>query len=314
MTCAIRWNTLSIDEWEERFSRIPRSNILQSYGYARAHAPLARQKPRWGVIEIDGREAGLVQIFEAGILFNMIHAVILDRGPVWFDGFGNAMHVKRFFETFNREFPMRLGRRRRVLPEVADGPAARKMISQYGLTRLERDGYETYWLDLTQDEETLRANLKSNWRNKLNKPEKAGLGILWGGDKGHLSNMIGLYAADKSARGYNGPSPDFLHKYADVLARKGELYAAAATLDGDPIAFVFIASHGRSATYVAGWTTDAGRDTSAHHFLLWEAVKRLKDAGIRELDLGGINGETEGIRSFKEGMGGSHYRTVGHYS
>ena len=62
MTCVIKWNTLSIEEWEKKFSRLPRSNILQSYTYARVVCPLQKQKARWGVIEIDGIEAGLVQI------------------------------------------------------------------------------------------------------------------------------------------------------------------------------------------------------------------------------------------------------------
>ena len=40
----------------------------------------------------------------------------------------------------------------------------------------------------------------------------------------------------------------------------------------------------------------------------------LKDKGIKELDLGGVNDETAaGIKTFKEGVGGTLVRTVGHY-
>lgn len=313
MTCVIKWNTLSIEEWEKKFSRLPRSNVLQSYTYARVVCPLQKQKARWGVIEIDGIEAGLVQILEAGILWNRFHAVIVDRGPLWFEGFGTALHVKRFFDELNRQFPNRWGRKRRFLPETEDGPTAQKLITQTGLN-FHAKGYETLWLDLTASEEELRANLKSNWRNKLNKAEKAGLSIEWDINGSDLSWMIGIYAGDKAVRNYGGPTPEFLRKYAPLLIAKGDLMIGRALQNGQAIAFVLLVCHGRSATYLAGWSSPEGREVAAHHLLLWEGVRVLKQKGIKELDLGGINDDgAEGIKTFKEGLGGKILRTVGHY-
>lgn len=313
MICAIKWNTQSIEEWERKFSQLPRSNILQSYIYALAACPLQKQKARWGLIEIDGREAGLVQIFEAGILWNRIHAIIIDRGPLWFEGFGNAMQVKCFFDELNRQFPKRWGRKRRILPETEDGPTAAKMISQTGLEFFGK-GYETIWLDLTPDSETLRANMKSNWRNKLSKAERAGFGIEWDDTGTHLNWLTGIYAADKEVRGYAGPSPELLRRYGPLLAAKGDILIGRAIHENTPIAFVFFAMHGRSATYLAGWSSEEGREVAAHHRLLWEGALVLKQKGIKELDLGGINDDSaEGIKTFKEGFGGRNVRYVGHY-
>ncbi len=313
MSCVIKWNTQSIDEWERRFSRVPRSNLLQSYTYAQVTGPLQKQTPRWGLIEIDGQEAGIVQMFEAGILWNRFHAVILDRGPLWFEGFGTALHVKRFFDELNKQLPQRWGRKRRILPETEDGPTAHKLISQTGLHFFGR-GYETIWLDLTPDVETLRANLKSNWRNKLGKAEKAGITIDWDMGGIHLSWLTGIYAADKSLRAYGGPTPAFLRKYGPLLAAKGDLLVGRALKGNDPIAFVLFAGHGRSATYLAGWSSVDGRENAAHHLLLWQGALVLKEKGIKELDLGGINDESaEGIKIFKEGLGGRNVRYVGHY-
>ncbi len=314
MQCAIKWNTLSIEEWENKFSRLPKSNILQSYTYARAICPIQKQKARWGVIEIDDVEAGLVQIFEAGILWNRIHAVAVDRGPLWFEGFGNAMHVKVFFDELNKQFPQRWGRKRRIIPETEDGITAQKMIGQTGLNFFAK-GYQTIWLDLTPSLEELRANLKSNWRNKLNKSEKSCLHVEWDPTGTHLSWLIGIYAADKAIREYGGPSPEFLRKYAPLLAAKGDLLIGRSMKDGEAVAFVLLVTHGRSATYLCGWSSDTGRETAAHHLLLWEALSVLKQKGIKELDLGGVNDESaEGIKTFKQGLGGKILRTVGHYT
>ncbi len=312
MSCTINYNTQSIDQWESKFSTITRSNILQSYTYARARCPIAKQRARWGLIQIDGRDAGLVQIFEVGFLG--LHALMLDRGPLWFDGFGNAMHVKRFFEEFNRQFPKRFGRKRRILPEIEDGPSAQKMITQWGFNRLPSNGYETFWVDLTQDHETLRANLKSNWRNKLNKAEKSGIEIEWDVEGTHLPWLLGIYATDKALRDYGGPSADFLKSYVPMLAQQNNLLLGRAMKDGVPIAFSLFALHGRSATYLVGWSSEDGRETAAHQLCLWMAMMALKNRGIKELDLGGVNDETAaGIKTFKEGVGGRFMRTVGHY-
>lgn len=314
MTLSIDWNTLSTEAWEELFSRIPRSNILQSYTYARAYCPLEKQRARWGLISIDGKEAGLVQIFEAGIVWNLFHAVILDRGPLWFEGFGHAMHSKWFFEVFHKQFPPRFGRKRRMLPEIEDGPAAQKLLEQTGLVRAGK-GYETIWLDLTPDLETLRANLKPNWRNKLNKGEKSELEISEAADVNTLSWVTGIYAGDKTAREYGGPSPAFLRAYLPLLAQGGDLLVFRAMKNENPVAFTVFACHGRSGTYFIGWSSDEGRDTAAHQRLLWEGVKMLQQKGIKELDLGGINDDgAEGIKIFKEGLGGRSVRFVGLYS
>ena len=316
MICAINWNTLSIDQWEEKFSHIPYSNFLQSYDYAKAACPLQRQKARWGLITIDGREAGLVQLFEAGLLWNMIHAIIVDRGPLWFEGFGNAVHVKLFFDELNKQFPARLGRRRRFLPETEDGPTAQKLIAQTGLQRMEgRLGYETIWLDLTKDEESLRADLKSNWRNKLNKAEKSGVTINWDDTGREALWATAVYAGDKAARAYGGPKPELLRNYATILAPKRAMLVGRAMKDGQAIAFVILVMHGRSATYMVGWSSPEGREIAAHHLLLWNGMLLLKQNGIREFDLGGTNDEgAAGVKTFKEGLGGRAVRYVGHYA
>lgn len=313
MTLTIDWNTQSIDEWEQNFSAVPYSNILQSYTYARAAAPFLQQKPRWGLIKIQGKPAGLVQIFEAGILWNALHAVMIDRGPLWFDGFGSALHVKLFFDEINRQFPQRFGRRRRFLPETEDGPTAQKLIEQTGLKRV-GTGYETIWVDLMPSEEELRANLKSNWRNKLNKAEKSALVVEWDEKGALLEWASSVYAFDKTARDYGGISPKLFLAYGKILENQGDIIIGCASLNGEPVALSVCVRHGRSATYLIGWASETGKDVAAPTFLLWQSAVQLKNKGVKEFDLGGINEQdAQGIKSFKEGMGGRIVRCVGRY-
>jgi hypothetical protein len=313
--CEIRWNALSLEEWQARFDKITRSTILQSYSYAQAAVPTEKVRARWGLIIINGQEAGLVQLMEAGIFFNLFHAVIIDRGPLWFDGFGGALHTKIFFDEINKQFPKRLGRKRRFIPEIEGGAAAEGILKQCGLVkRTDQSPYQTLWWDLQQDGETARAKLKNGWHGSLKKAERAGLEIEWDRDGIFYPWLRDLYARDKQKRGYGGPSPKLLDNLARFSTQENPMIIGKAQKDGQDIAGVLFLTHGCAATYQIGWSSEQGRQNCAHHLLLWRARSMLKEYNIRELDLGGVNDETaQGIKKFKEGTGADFVRLIGHY-
>lgn len=305
MLCNIHWNTLTFSEWEQRFKRLKRANLLQSYPYARAMCEMHNQRARFGLIHIDEQEAGMVQILEIGILKNLIHAVILDRGPLWFDNFGSFEHFQSFLNAFNQEFPARIGRKRRIIPEIEHSDAVLEALQAAKFKKQSSKGYETIWLDLTQDPEMLRGALKKNWRGTLNKAEKADLTLEWD-DKGvHFAWLMEHYAKDRAAKGYDGPSLKLLQHLRKYFAPSGNIMIGRALHGVKPIAGVLILTHGTGATYQIGYASEDGRKYGAHHALLWDALHVLKQRNIQDFDLGGINDETaKGVQQFKMGMGG----------
>jgi hypothetical protein len=91
--------------------------------------------------------------------------------------------------------------------------------------------------------------------------------------------------------GYRGPSDgliDALHRHGNSTAG---LRLLIAEHDGTPVSGVLLAHHGKSATYLVGWTGDAGRKLRATHLLLWHAIELLKADGVEWFDLGGISAE-----------------------
>lgn len=319
--CEIIWNELEVAQWQTRFKTIKRSNILQAYSYALATCKLNNQRARWGLIKINGVEAGLVQIIEARILFNIFHALVLDRGPVWFDGFGGAMHISVFFNEFNKQFPARWGRKRRLIPEVAEGATAIKILEKTGLTCVtETQKYETLWWNLEVDEETARANLKSNWRGGLKKAESAKLKISWhiveNDTDPNYEWFRSEYIQDKETKGYSGVSPQLLDNLALFSTRNNPIIIGKATIEDRAVAGVLFLTHGQSATYQIGYSSDEGRDSNAHHLLLWRSRTMLHSRGIKDLDLGGINHDksAQGVKKFKQGTGAELSTLVGHFS
>lgn len=314
MECKIEWLNIAPEVWEDYFRRIPRSNLLQHYSYARAVCPIYRQRARWALIRADGKEAGLFQILEAGALWNIFHAVILDRGPLWFEGYGGFAHIQAFFAAFAREFPARLGRKRRVLPEVEASPMFAQMMEGLSYAQMDAKEYETSWIDLRINEETLRSRLKKNWRGTLKKAEEAGLDIQWDRAGIYTDWLLDGYARDKAEKGYDGPAPEILRALIAHFSKTGDAHIARAVMGGEAVAGILILSHGRSATYQIGWTTSKGRDVGAHHALLWKSLHYLKEREITDFDLGGMNEKSaKNVKKFKDGLGGVSARLAGFY-
>jgi lipid II:glycine glycyltransferase (peptidoglycan interpeptide bridge formation enzyme) len=305
--CEIEWNCLNFEDWDRRFEKIRCSNLLQSYDYARATCPLNSQKARWGLIKINSQEAGLIQIIEAGIFNNFFHAVMLDRGPLWFEGFNTEENIQSFFNCFNNEFPSRIGRRRRIIPEL-------NSFEVKGYKKTQNKSYKTIWLDLSPSAEILRANLKQKWRNMLNKAEKQGLELEWSNNLDFFSWLLTKYQEDQAKKGYKGPSVKILSAMANCFAEKQNLLIGKAVYNNEAVAAILIFCHGSSATYQVGWTSDKGRKTASHNLLLWKAMLKLKEKGILDLDLGGINDDSaKNVGKFKESMGGKVIQLAGHF-
>lgn len=306
--CEIAWNVLSVSEWEERFKEIRRSNLLQSYEYALAMCPINQQSARWGLIRLNGQEAGLVQIMEVGLLNKLVHVVMLDRGPLWFDGYGTQDDIASFFTEYDRVFKPRIGRKRRIIPETAHDilPFKRKLAYP---------PYQTIWLDITHDENGLREGLKKNWRGALKKAEEAGLEVKDDQPLKYLTWLLKHYEADKASRGYESASSKTISALAAHFGAKKQVMLLRAQKQGKDIAAILIFIHGAAATYQIGWTDpQSGRKNNAHHFLLWQAIMKLKALGIKDLDLGGVNDfGAKGVKKFKEGLGGELIEYCGQY-
>lgn len=315
MKCDIIWCNQEPQRWNTAFSAIPQSNLLQSRAYGDAMLAAYGQKSRRGIIHINDQDAGIVQILETGLFWNAIHALILDRGPLWFDGFGGAAHVQAFFREIQALYPRRFGRKRRILPEIEDGPAIQKVLEQIGLNRQNRPGYQTLWLDIRKETNVLKESLRKNWRGALNKAERSGIEVQWDQNGDLLPWMLDVYEKDKKERSYNGAAPQILHKIARFALQTGDCLIGQARKDRLPVAGMMVLCHGQAATYQVGWSSAPGRSVSANHLLLWQAINVLKDHGIHFFDLGGVNDETaKGIKEFKQGLGGTLVQLVGHYT
>jgi lipid II:glycine glycyltransferase (peptidoglycan interpeptide bridge formation enzyme) len=173
-------------------------------------------------------------------------------------------------------------------------------------------GDATVLIDLTKDEDALRAAMESSWRNKLSKAERSELVVQKAGLKpAQYRWLLDAEAKQRVKRGYRSMPTEMTERWQDAKAdgsggdRGAGLAVFRADLKRDAAAGMLFLIHGTRATYHVGWTSDEGRTHAAHNLILWTAMKELRARGVTVLDLGGVNTQSgAGIARFKLETGG----------
>lgn len=309
----IRWNEGTMGEWTSLFARVPRSTLPQCFAYAQAMGRTHGHVPRLGLISREGEPIGLVQILERRTI-KIFHQRQMHRGPLWLDGVEPDLEtLEATFRQLRRACPDNPLNRASLLPELAARPETEDMLRRCGFRRF-GPGYRTVWLDLTRNEETLRAGLARDWRQRLKGAEKAGHAIDLDWEAKNLPWLMKQEHEQAVAKQFRPMTGPLAVRIRNALVKNDGVLIAAALNGKDPVASGLFYRHGTSATYQIGWAGEAGRKTGAMRLVLWRAALALKERGVKWLDLGGINPETApGVTEFKLGTGGQAIETAGLY-
>jgi hypothetical protein len=166
-------------------------------------------------------------------------------------------------------------------------------------------------LSLLPSLESLHAGLHQKWRNRLRHAEKQPLRVTRQNlpdDPRHW--LLIADAAQQLARRYRGWPPSLTCAYG--RANRGDAKLFTAHFAGKPAAACVILRHGNAASYHIAHSRAAGRMTSAHCLLMWEAITWLKRKGVTRFDLGLIDTEEgAGLARFKLGTGAKVHRLGG---
>lgn len=311
----LRLTPISLATWQERCRTLPQMTITQSAAYAAMLARTSTLRPFYYLLTKEGRDIAAAQIMIARALGGMIEAVILDRGPIWSRGEPNTDDARDFFESFAAAFPARLGRRRRIIPELPQGILNANDWAAMGYRAAPGTvPYQTIWLDLTRSPEDLRKDLDKNWRYDLKQAESAAnVNVVLSSDPRAALPVIQANHLHRQAVGYTGLNPRDLAILVASCARQDGVLVASVMQGETLLAGAVFLRHGCTATYQIGYVSAAGRAAHANHALLWQSILHLKTCGVLALDLGGVNAHTGGITHFKKGLGGHHVTLAGHF-
>ncbi len=208
----------------------------------------------------------------------------------------------------------------RIDPEIelggpSDGGGAAR-------ARLERLGWRpapevqpsvTRVVDLTADEAALWSDLRSKWRQYVNR-----------------ARTLGVTVEDVDADRDPSAFPTFHRIMTETSTRTrtpirteaayrdiwdafrpsgGVRLLFARGADGEVAAVLLVVRSGTRVVEPYGGMTGAGADQRANYLLKWEAIRSSRAAGATSYDMWGL--VHPGIRQFKEGFGGREVRLIG---
>lgn len=309
------WNRLRLSTWVALVRRALRPSLLQSPVYALAMVRSEPVKPHLGILREGEQTVATVLAFERRALGRGLQAITMHRGPAWLLADPGPERHQAALAAIRQSWPRRLGRRMAVMPELADTPDHRKLITAAGFRRRRQPGYRTIFWDLAAGEAARWAALDQRWRNAARQARRRKVKTGAATDGTWLTELIQAYGADKRRRGYPGPTPEWAQRLGLTARESGDLLIVRATVRGETMAAGLFIRHGPAATYLVGWTTPEGRWRRANHAVLWRASEELAADGVASLDLGGINPPAApGVTRFKRGMGGEEVLLAGTYT
>jgi hypothetical protein len=181
-------------------------------------------------------------------------------------------------------------------------PILENQIVAAGMEVGELEPNITVQVQATDDE--LVAQMEPTARNKLRKAMRAGVEVREHRD---LDRFASLYL--ETMRGM-GADPFYLFP-AEFFARLERLGDALVVLDADTAAGIFLSGGGAMHYFLAGSTLEARKLASAN-LVLFEAMRRARDAGLETLVLGSGLTEGDSLNRFKRSIGaGRAPKTIG---
>jgi len=306
--------TLTLDElerarWDALLAATPAA-YQQDWAYGEVMSASGARVIRASVLDPRGEVCALAQIILKPVAFIATFA-LCSYGPVWVKPMSEP-EKQIAFRTLRRGLKLRWPRLFAISPD--------ETLKPRGFSRI-LTGDATVRIDLTRDEETLRAGLDGKWRNRLVAAEKSDLNFTPAGNRpGQYQWLLEKEAEQRKSRGYRGLPPDMTVAWQEAKAgakgadKRAGVTVFRADLGREQTAAMLFLTHGAMATYHIGWSSDEGRKLGAHNLILWNAMLALKDKGVQTVDLGGVNtGSGAGIARFKLGTGGDVLQRPGSF-
>ncbi len=299
----IDWDAGDASGWRA-FHAQARAAMQQHHGFGDAMRSLGTDVRRAHLKDDQGQTLGIAQ-FIVRRLGGLASLALCSRGPVWREN----LEPERRREGYRMLATSLPAVRPRIV--LFAPPLAGIGTGEKGLIRVVT-GEAIALLDLRQGPAALRAAMHPKWRNRLVAAERGDLTVHRVGNKpAQYRWLLEREGLQRERRDYRALPSAFIPAWQEAL--RGDAHSMLilrADLGREPVAAMLFTVHGRAATYHLGWSSEVGREHSAHNLLLWRAINELPAMDVDCLELGAVNTQRgAALARFKIGTGA----TVVHY-
>jgi hypothetical protein len=161
--------------------------------------------------------------------------------------------------------------------------------------------------------QTLRRNSLSavdpSVRQAVRKAVRSGVSVEYADSPAAVSEFYGLLCQTRLRHGSPPPPFRFFESIRRHIIAPGKGWLALARKDGRAIAGAIFLIHADRAIFKFGASDEAHLGLRPNNLVMWDAMVRLADAGMKSMDLGRTSVANEGLRRFKLSLGATE-RTI----
>lgn len=308
-------------QWNAALLDLPAPHVLQTWEWGAFKAKYGWMPTRF-LFEENGRVRAAASVLQRRWPRLPLSVMYVPKGPTLdFDDVALLARVLAELEA--------LARRHRAIfvkidPDVeADTPQGEAVVAA-----LRRRGWRasaeqiqfrnTLMLDLTADEETLLAHMKSKTRYNVRLAGRKGV-VVRPGSPDDLPRIYEMYAKTAARDDFIIRPLDYYHDAWGHFCTAGLAQPFVAGFEGEPLAALILFHFGRTAWYMYGASSNRHRNRMPNHLLQWEAIRWARAEGCTRYDFWGAPDELDesdpmwGVYRFKTGFGGRFVRHAGAY-
>ena len=302
--------------WDVSLERFKDCNHAQGFGMGEFERGQGKQVVRMAYPDLD----------RARVLAQAVRHVPLPGIEIWgirqgpvFQAGGDERENRRHLHNFLLEMRVFLGKGRNSMPihltmGIAHDAETELIFRKNGFQRphFERAPSLTYRLELFSDPGKNLAALDAKWRNQLRKAESYRPVFRWGEQQNLWEDYVKIHNEMCERKGMRNFR--LAGEIAEALRRhlNGKHLVLVGDLNGRPACGCIALVHGAKSYYLYAAASDEARNHDLSNAMMWKMTELLRERGVRELDLSGIDPiRNPGGAHFKRGVGGRLVATLG---
>jgi len=308
-------DTLEDHRWDQILQEFDDANIYQTWPYGAV--TYGRRNTRHLVLRKDGNIAAMALARIAKVPLINVGIAYVRWGPLWRRSGSEAdpETFRQAIRALRNEFVCRQGLAMRLFPVLFndDSPCFLNIFREEGFSSLSTEIHaRTILMDLAPSLKDLCAGMEGHWRRNLRLAERNELTVTEGSEERLFEAFIDIYKEMVARKKFvesndvnkfkliQAQLPDEL-KMKIMLCKSGE----------DVCAGVVCSTIGKTAVYLFGATSNAGKKSNGAYLLQWKLIEQLKRDSFSVYNLHGINPiKNPGTYTFKKNLAGKRGKDV----
>jgi len=313
----IKIDEIGSNEWERCAQFFADYTIYQTIPYQENRADMDGQELSRAIVYNDtGSPVLMCQVRIKRILFKGLAVGYVQRGPLIRSHDNQLLCSVEALRTLVNAYRQKGLNILRITPNVPEdklGEHLKKMLTLAGFKKVSTAApYRTYIISVDDSEEGIRQRLRKSFRRDLRKAEKAELICHVTHDESYCAALESLYEGLLKRKEFKGLSTEEFNIPQKTLSDSEKQTFNVVLQDEQPVSILLSSNLGDTGVVLLAASNHQGLKLGSAYLVWYRAAVSAHEAGMKWLDLGGIDPENNPtVAQFKGRMGGQETCHIG---